>query len=75
MNILGRWEGNIETYGRQKEDTAATAARSLVHGRRHFHAVSFTGLMGEKIASLEEYWGDDGLCPDGGGWAGEKLAG
>ena len=68
----GRWEGNIERM-EQKEDTAVTAARVwCTEDGTSFHAVSFYRFDGEKIASLEEYWGDEGPAP---GWRLEKKLG
>lgn len=60
----GRWNGNIERVD-QKEDTAVTAARVwCVDAGISSHVVSFFRFDGDKIVSLEEYWGDDGPAPE-----------
>ena len=59
----GAWEGEIE-----REETlgalviCAARIRSRENGAS-FHAVSFIRHDGEKILSLDEYWGDDGEPP------------
>ncbi|MHC1724066.1 MAG: nuclear transport factor 2 family protein [Aminipila sp.] len=59
----GDWQGEverIELFG----DLAITVARVwLADNSTSFHVTSFFELKGEKIAVLNEYWGDDGNVP------------
>jgi len=58
----GRWEVELERT-EQAEDLIITAARVFSSDGLSFHAVSFMKLEGGKIASIDEYWGDDGPAP------------
>ena len=59
----GRWDGEIEHVA-QAGDEIVMAARVFPADRSaSYHVVSFIRLCGEKIASLDEYWADDGEVP------------
>lgn len=59
----GSWQGEVERI-ELLEDKIITVARVWPsEGSISFHAVSFFELSGDKIARLDEYWGDDGPAP------------
>ena len=68
----GDWDGEIE----QTVDTGGTVVTALrvwsKGGSLSFHVTSFIRLEGYKIASIDEYWGDDGEAPE---WRREKHIG
>lgn len=60
----GDWDGQIEKLV-QTQDGFVMAARVYPKdGNSSFHATSFAVLRDEKIASMEEYWADDGPAPE-----------
>ncbi len=59
----GRWNGKVERI-EGTGDLIVTAVRVHSPDGASFHAVSFIRIQGEKIASIDEYWGDDGPAPD-----------
>lgn len=68
----GDWAGEIE-----RQETLGDLVITVTHvytkdKRQSFHAVSFIKTEGEKILSIDEYWGDDGLAPL---WRQEKHIG
>ena len=59
----GEWDGVVERVERT-DDLIVTAVRVFPkNGLESFHVVSFIRLRGEKIASADEYWADDGEAP------------
>lgn len=59
----GQWEGEVE-----KIVTASDQIITAVHvyngeGTMSFHVASFIHVTDGKIASIDEYWGDDGEAP------------
>lgn len=68
----GEWAGDIErmdVFG----DLIVTVTRVYPKDRTaSFHAVSFIHIQGDKIISIDEYWGDDGDAP---AWRLEKHIG
>ena len=69
----GSWSGEVErahAFG----DLVVTAARvwAADDPATSFHAVSFIQLVGDKNASIDEYWGDDGPAPQ---WRLDKRIG
>jgi len=58
----GSWEVEVERI-EQAGDLMITAARVFSSDGLSFHAVSFIKLEDGKIASIDEYWGDDGPAP------------
>lgn len=64
------WKGRIERI-EQNGSTVITAVR-IFNEKMSFHAVSFFNMEGEKIKTLDEYWGDDGEAPE---WRKDKHIG
>ncbi|MEG2013614.1 MAG: nuclear transport factor 2 family protein [Anaerovoracaceae bacterium] len=59
----GDWMGEIERI-EIIHNTAITVTRVwLADNSLSFHVTSFFEFQGEKIAVLNEYWGDDGTPP------------
>lgn len=68
----GDWVGEIERLETIR-NTAVTVARIWLSDNSHsFHVTSFFEFEGEKIAILNEYWGDDGVPPQ---WRQDKRIG
>ena len=68
----GQWDGEVERI-----ITTETHIITAVHvysknGSVSFHATSFIRVVDGKIASIVEYWGDDGPAPR---WRQEKHIG
>lgn len=60
----GDWDGQMEKLV-WTQDGLITAARvEPKNGSASFHVVSFITLRDEQIASMEEYWSDDGSAPE-----------
>jgi len=60
----GEWAGEVERYERNS-DLIITVTH--VYPKDHsgsFHVVSFIRLYADKIASVDEYWSDDGPAPE-----------
>ena len=56
----GSWDGTIERI-EQIGNLIITATRVFAKDRSSsFHVVSFIQVIDQKIASVDEYWGDDG---------------
>ena len=60
----GRWKGEIERMDAVGDNVVMAARVWAEDGSASFHVVSFLCLKDDKIASLDEYWGDDGPAPD-----------
>ena len=60
----GKWSGETEAVHRM--DDLLVAVTKVCPGDRSasFHCVSFIRCRGGKIASLDEYWADDGEPPE-----------
>lgn len=58
----GQWNGEI-----QRLERLGTLYITVVHvwdaGVQSFHVTSFLQLRDDKIAAIDEYWGDDGPAP------------
>ncbi len=68
----GAWDGEVLRTVRHG-DLVITVVRVFSRDRKlSFHVTSFLELREGKIASLEEYWGDDGPLP---GWRQEMRIG
>ena len=68
----GDWKGEVERIEIMR-DTAITVARVWSSDNSlSFHVTSFFEFQGEKIAVLNEYWGDDGAPPQ---WRTDKRIG
>ena len=60
----GKWDGNIERI-EKTGDLIITAVRVFAEDEPlSFHVVSFIRMAGDKIISVDEYWGDDGDAPE-----------
>lgn len=68
----GQWDGAIEQMIRT--DTHIITATHVISkdGKLSFHATSFIHVVDDKIASVDEYWGDDGNAPQ---WRKDKHIG
>ena len=68
----GKWDGKVEKIV-TADDCTVTAARVFEKGGKlSFHVVSFFRVTEGKIASIDEYWGDDGEPPQ---WRQDKNIG
>lgn len=59
----GEWEGRIERSIQSGEELAVSAKVWPKDRSASFHSAAFIRLKDEKIASMTEYWGDDGPAP------------
>lgn len=59
----GKWNGEIERIITVDENEIVTVIR-IFNESTSCHAVSFICHSGNKIISIDEYWGDDGEAPD-----------
>ncbi len=59
----GQWDGEVERL--VATDTTIVTATHVYSrdGRLSFHVTSFIRVADGKIASIEEYWSDDGEAP------------
>lgn len=57
----GKWEAEIERI--EKTDNLFITAVKVFNKDASFHAVSFIKIEDDKIVSMDEYWGDDGVPP------------
>lgn len=59
----GKWDGEIERI-EKKDNVYITVVHVFSQNMElSFHVTSFIKTDNEKIASIDEYWGDDGLAP------------
>lgn len=59
----GEWDGKVERV-HQSGDLMITATHVYIKdGGLSFHVTSFLSLKDDKIAAMDEYWGDDGEAP------------
>lgn len=59
----GEWDGEVERV-ESVGDLVITVTHVYPKDRSaSFHVVSFIKIIGNKIASIDEYWGDDGTAP------------
>lgn len=68
----GNWEGCVERIEHLNGLYVSVAKVWLKDESASYHAVSFFEFEGDKIISLNEYWGDDGPPPQ---WRLEKHIG
>lgn len=57
----GDWAGQVQRVVQQ--GTECIAVTHVYSNTLSFHVVSFIRLEGGLIASIDEYWGDDGAAP------------
>lgn len=60
----GDWIGKIERVETIHNVIVCVVAVHSKDNTLNFHVVSFIETDGEKILSIDEYWGDDGQAPD-----------
>lgn len=59
----GSWNGEIERI-EEKDDGIITVVHVFSQDQNlSFHVTSFMKIKNEKIISIDEYWGDDGMAP------------
>ena len=59
----GEWDGEVERE-EQCGDLVITATHVYTKDRSlSLHVASFIKLRDDKIISIDEYWGDDGIAP------------
>lgn len=68
----GEWTGEVEQAAAADSQIITAVHVYSPDKTQSFHAVSFIRLTDGKIASIEEYWGDDGEPPQ---WRQEKRIG
>lgn len=68
----GQWTGELEQLLETKDQIVTATHVHSVDGEISCHATSFIRLAEDKIASIDEYWGDDGEVPQ---WRQEKHIG
>ena len=60
----GNWEGEFVRHETADELVTTVVRVCDSENNMSFHVVSFIKLIGEKIISIDEYWGDDGSPPE-----------
>ncbi len=68
----GDWRGQVERLEVFGDKAVSVTRVWLADQNTSYHAVSFFGFVGDKIAILDEYWGDDGAPPQ---WRQDKNIG
>lgn len=59
----GSWGGEVKRIMKQENIIVTVTHVYSLEKNLSFHVVSFIELKDEKIASIDEYWGDDGEAP------------
>lgn len=59
----GEWDGDVEKTLQAGEHTITATHLYSKDRRLSFHVVSFIRIRDGRIASIDEYWGDDGAPP------------
>lgn len=59
----GNWAGEIEKLFSLQNKIITVVHVYSADQAQHFHVTSIFRVDGEKIASIDEYWGDDGEAP------------
>lgn len=68
----GKWDGTIERIEHMGDLTVTVVNVFTTDKSLSFHVVSFMKIKDNKISSLDEYWGDDGIAPQ---WRLDKKIG
>lgn len=68
----GEWMGKIERMEKVGDLTITVTRVEECRQKSSFHAISFIRWKGDKIISIDEYWGEDGDVPE---WRKEKKIG
>ena len=59
----GKWNGEIERVETVGDVTITVVRVYSKDGSTSYHAISFIRIQDDKIASVDEYWADDGAPP------------
>ncbi|MGL4107427.1 nuclear transport factor 2 family protein [Clostridium sp. LP20] len=59
----GKWCGEVERIDIFNDLVISVSRLWVVDNSMSFHAVSFIKFKNDKIVTLDEYWGDDGIAP------------
>lgn len=59
----GQWDGEVERIEEMGDLIVTVTHVYPLDGSASFHAVSFIRMRGDRIASVDEYWSDDGPAP------------
>ena len=59
----GQWDGEIERIVDNKNLLITVVHVFSCDCKLSFHVTSFIVVKDEKIVSIDEYWGDDGIAP------------
>ena len=59
----GVWNGEIERIAAAEDCTVTVTHVHTAKPPLSFHVTSFIRIADDKIASIDEYWGDDGDAP------------
>lgn len=68
----GEWTGEVERVITTDCNTVIVTHVYTKDGSQHYHVVSIIQMVGDKIASIDEYWGRDSDAPQ---WRQEKHIG
>lgn len=68
----GKWDGEIERIEEVKDLMITVCHVYSADKKFSFHVTSFIKIQDEKIASIDEYWSDDGAPPQ---WRMDKHIG
>lgn len=60
----GDWDGEVERVEKNGDLLITVTHVYPKDGSASFHAISFIKIVDGLIASVDEYWGDDGDAPD-----------
>ena len=63
MNIPGKWDGEIQRIEYLKDTVITVVHVFSLDKTISCHVTSFIKFQNDKIISIDEYWGDDGLPP------------
>lgn len=67
-----KWDGKIEQVTEMENEIITVVKVFATNKPLSFHVVSFIRLKEDKIISIDEYWGDDGIAPE---WRLDKQMG
>lgn len=59
----GIWKGEVERIEERGDIVISVARVWSDNEAESFHVVSFFSFCEDKIVTLDEYWGDDGVAP------------
>lgn len=68
----GKWDGEIERIEKNGDIITTVTHVYSIDEKTSFHAISFIQIRDDRIASIDEYWGEDGHAPQ---WRMDKHIG